>query len=312
MAVSALSTGYTERRSVRFLASAVVAAIISLGAAFGLIKGTELAGRQKLADQVLIDYQKQKLARPVGDVIFLGDSSLGTAVNARLWHSLTGKTASNFALTASYGYAGTLDMLRAILSQHSPTDVVIVQSAAIMRRTPKEYVPSMSSDRTSYLRYFREIWLETMNINEFVASADFVLRKVRGKTVEIRALYIESDYVRQIEHAAKPPTPREFDPEIVNEANLLALTEIASVCHERSIRCVYLHGPLARPYCTQQTAYFARVNALIRSSGLELAQDYPPCLSAGEVGNMIEHTKLSSKDDMTRRIAAILKPYLTE
>ncbi len=312
MTIAELPTGQLERRMPGYIATAALAAVVALTAAFGLIKGTELAGRQKLPHQVLIDYQRQKLAGPIGDVVFLGDSSLGTAVDAALWQSLTGKTATNFALTGSHGYAGTLDMLRAILANHSPTDVVIVQTASMMRRTPKEYVPSMSPDATGFLQRFRDLWLETMNVNEFAASADFLLRRVRGKPTGVNAIGIENDYVLQVDRIAEPPTSREWDPKSINEANLLELTKIASICHQRSLTCVYLHGPLATPYCMQQKTYFARVNALIRSSGLQLAQDHPPCLPPNEVGNSFDHTKLPFKRDMTRRIAAILQPYLTK
>jgi hypothetical protein len=311
VAMAAL-TSDDGRRWGWYLTTTAVAGVAALCGALATIKGSELLGRPKLPDQVLIDYQRQKLKFPVGQVIFLGDSSLGTSVNASLWQSLTGKTASSFALTASYGYAGTLDMLRSILAHHSPTDIVIIQTTAIIRKSPKEHVPSMSADETGYLQHVRDIWLETMTFNQFVDSADFLLRWARGKKTDTKTLGIESDYVRQIESTAKIPTPREFDPKLVNEANLLQLNEIAKVCRERSLTCVYLHGPLASPYCTQEKGYFSRVNALIRSSGLQLAQEYPPCLAPDEVGNMVEHTKLSFKDEMTGRIAAILKPYLTK
>jgi hypothetical protein len=312
MAISEATTHETASRWTGFVAAAVAAAVISLVAAFALIKGTELAGRQKLAHQVLIDYQKQKLSKPVGEVIFLGDSSLGTAVNASLWQSLTGKSASNLALHGSYGYAGTLDMLQAILARHHPTDIVIVQTAAMMKRTPKEFVPLMLTDETGLLQRFRNLWLETMNVNEFAASVDFLLKHLRSKQPDIDDSYIEHDYVRQIDKPAVPPEPGVYDPQLVNEANLLELNKIAAICRERSLTCVYLHGPLASPYCEQEKAYFDRVNALIRSSGLVLAQDHPPCLSPQELGNTYDHTKPAFKDDMTRRIAVILRPYLSK
>jgi hypothetical protein len=312
MAIAVHTSTESRQRWSRFFAISVIATVVALGMAFGLIKGTELAGRHRLPNQVLIDYQKRKLAGPVGDVVFLGDSSLGTAVDASLWKSLTGKTASNFALTGSHGYAGTLDMLRAILKHHSPTDVVIVQTAAMMRRTPKEHVPSMSPDETGYFQRLRERWLETMNINEFVNSAEFLMRRLQGSRRDSPALDIENDYVRQLDRRADGPKPNEFDPASINEANLLTLNAISALCREKSLTCVYLHGPLISPHCTQQTAYFGRVNALILSSGLQLALDHPPCLSSHEVGNTYDHTKPSSKDDMTRRFAEILKPFLSK
>ncbi len=311
MVASEISTLETAGRCPAFLISAAIAMSVALSCAFALIVGTQMTGRQKLAHQVLVDYQKWKLAGPVGDVVFVGDSSLGTAINANLWQSLTGKTATNFALTGAYGYAGTLEMLEAILEDHAPTDVVIFQTADMMMRAPKETVPSMSSKRASFLHRVSELWLDSMNLDELKASIDYVKKIAGGKTPDTDNSVIENDYVLQTNRKAIMPEPGKFDPLLVNDANLLNLNRIATVCRERSLTCIYMHGPLASPFCEQRT-YFDSVNSMIRSSGLALAAEHSLCLSPEQLGNTYDHTATTKKDEMTQRVAEIVRPFLSK
>jgi hypothetical protein len=63
-------------------------------------------GLVEVANHEIYGYQRDKLgtARTI-DIAFVGDSSLGNAINAELFSSLSGHNAVNLALTGSYGSA---------------------------------------------------------------------------------------------------------------------------------------------------------------------------------------------------------------
>ncbi len=63
--------------------------------------------------QKLYDYQLKKLSTQEDvDTIFIGDSSLGNAINADLISRQGSIKALNLALNGNYGYAGPYNMLK--------------------------------------------------------------------------------------------------------------------------------------------------------------------------------------------------------
>src|SRR4051812_2425847 len=75
----------------------------------------------------LYAYQMEKLktAHDI-DTVFLGDSSLGNAIDAKLWDQWTGKKSLNLALTSGYGYQGAYVMLENVLASGlTPKNAII-------------------------------------------------------------------------------------------------------------------------------------------------------------------------------------------
>ncbi len=93
-------------------------------------------GLVEVANHAIYSYQRDKLdaARTI-DIAFVGDSSLGNAIDATLFSSLAGHPAVNLALTGSYGSGGAYNMTYKVLQHHTPGLIVIMQSIDVMRRT---------------------------------------------------------------------------------------------------------------------------------------------------------------------------------
>ena len=147
-----------------WMAGSAAAALVGI---FLLVSLTLHAGRTELPFEVLLDHQRAKLAGDLGSVVFVGDSSLGNAVNAQLFSQLSGSKATNLALTAGYGYQGTLQMIEAVLKHRHPSDFVIVQTPEMMMRRPDpanfDLAPLSTLDP---IARFRRIWLDTMNLDQ--------------------------------------------------------------------------------------------------------------------------------------------------
>ena len=80
----------------RFLLRVSLVFLSGLAGAGGLIGGTLHAGREHFAYQQLVDYQMQKLAKTDVDTVFIGDSSLGNAIDAGEWQRATGNRGREF------------------------------------------------------------------------------------------------------------------------------------------------------------------------------------------------------------------------
>ena len=68
------------------------------------------------------------------DVVLLGDSSLGNAVDARAWSRESGKNVLALPLAGYFGYEGTLNMLRRVLRHDRPELVVVMQTIELASR----------------------------------------------------------------------------------------------------------------------------------------------------------------------------------
>ena len=68
-------------------------------------------------NDVIADYQIQKIDDKEFDeidTIFVGDSSLGNAIDKKLFNSISKLRSENLSLTGSYGIAGSLGMIKKV------------------------------------------------------------------------------------------------------------------------------------------------------------------------------------------------------
>ena len=70
----------------------------------------------KSLQQELVNHQVAKINKN-NDIVFLGDSSLGHAINSNLWSELSDKLTSNMALTGNFSFAGAYAILEEIIEK---------------------------------------------------------------------------------------------------------------------------------------------------------------------------------------------------
>lgn len=242
-----------------------------VSAAFILaLEGCSSAPRSNL--EQLAAYQIGKARQPA-EVIFLGDSSLGYSIDAELWAHLSGKTTTNLALSAAYGYAGDLVMLGKVLETGTPAEVIFMHTADLLQRpTPEAALIDA---------------LKTMTPIAAPGTA------------------IVNDYIAQLASRTYPADTPGFQPASITSVQVPMLREIAAICTEHAIRCTYAHGPLVEPICSRSGDYLAAANAAIEQAGLSVLPGTPLCVPAGQIGDTYDHIEVAAKPEFTLAFARL-------
>jgi hypothetical protein len=124
-----------------------------------------------------------------------------------------------------------------------------------------------------------------------ISERDFVPQR---KPIEITPTLIE----RETPHAPNNPDKLYF------------LREIAALCGERHLNCLYVYGPLLDEICGRSRSYLESASRLIRELGLTPVAGSPICLPADAVGDTVDHVRPAFKLEYTRRYAELLTPLL--
>jgi hypothetical protein len=259
-------------------------------------------------------YQRDKLEHLAAtDVAFFGDSSLGNAIDAALFGNLSGMTATNFALTGTYGAGGAYNMVSLLLARDHPRLIVVMLSPDTMRRADAFtgfYFSADPAQRAS------QSPLAVLELYFSLKAARRTLDEMGHGGLWTAPDPIENDYITQRAHPMRRSLADEVAnnplmPGMVAPAQIGYLGRIAALCRERDIVCVYAQGPIYADYCRHSAAYLTEVAAAVDAAGLTVAADTPVCMEADEVGNSIDHVKPDLKERYTRRYFERLQAFVT-
>ncbi|WP_395676637.1 hypothetical protein [Inquilinus sp.] len=264
----------------------------------------------------LLAYQLEKLDRSVGfDTVFVGDSSLGNAIDTETFDRLTGRRSANLALTGLFGYAGSYNMLRrAVETEPGLRTVVIMQAADMMSRTDdlRGYVLStprvLDPEIPEALRWpVAEAWVgELLDWQTLKLAIRAPLLRLLSRPV--RDIVIENDYVKQA--SSRAPFGPVLQAKDVVPGKLDFLRRIAELCQARNLTCVYAHGPLAAELLDRSHGFFQAADPLIESTGLPLAAPEPVPLADDQIGDTQNHAAPNEKAAMTAFYATMLRPFI--
>jgi hypothetical protein len=299
-------------RYLRFYAAATLGLLVLLGA----WSGREMKESQQF--QWLYHYQLDKLAnlRVPAATVFVGDSSLGNAIDANVFGELAHAPAINLALTGSYGYAGSYNMLRRVLRRFTPHNVVIMHTADMMQRESDDLAYLMSADDTGFslptwsslpflatagLEYLRLIY----NVNVLKSNVSYALSATPPDN-DWRYDYIAQR--PQLTVTAKLVAEQSLAPG-TNPDKPRFLRAIAELCRSERLNCVYVYGPLLQDICAASGYYLAQAAQAVLASGLRVAGKQA-CLPAAMIGDTIDHVGPKFKADSTRFYYRVLAPLL--
>ena len=286
------SSSTFSSEAARYLGVAVLTAVLLVSSIAGISLIGIDRGLVTWKEARLLRYQLDKIAAASRvDILLVGDSALGNAVDARVWSRETGREVLSVPLTGDYGYGGSLNMLRRVLRHHRPELVVVFQSPEIMRR------------HVAYdgLMYTAETLGDIRGIPPWrllgpLATWDIPLNMLanvftpRGPDPDL----ITDDYIRQQMDAAKARAKvvrdaRFLKPAMVHPERAVFLREIGALCARERIVCLYAHGPYVEPECSSIEPYLEKVNALIRASGLIVVPETPVCMPLDDAGDAPDH-----------------------
>ena len=236
------------------------------------------------------------------DTVFVGDSSLGNAIDARYWEELSGRSAVNLSLSGAYGYAGSLNMLRRVLRKARPRAVFIFQTVDMFTR-PIEHEAYLRSAVS--LRPLLEVSpAATLKVYVNLDTAVAVLKRLAFPAEAGQNIDFARDAARQQTTATRAEERyrrRHLRLQDVRTEKLYYLRRLAAFCREERLDCTYVHGPLVESMCRGSVDYLDEVNRLIDSTGLPRARQTPVCLPYADVGDTEDHVRPERRRYYTER-----------
>tara|TARA_B100001121_G_scaffold306644_1_gene326531 strand:- start:1802 stop:2692 length:891 start_codon:yes stop_codon:yes gene_type:complete len=247
----------------------------------------------KSLQQELVNHQLVKINENQ-TTIFLGDSSLGHAINADFWSNLSKQKTSNMALTGNFSFAGSYAFLKEILKKNKNLKtVIIVNNVYSWQENVKfsgfDYISQQKNFFLKYLNYLDKNLYEIKN---------FYFNLIFNKSKKDYSNLIINDFMK---HGVKISEDAKivFESKDFNKNKSHFLKKILKLCIEFNIKCIYLHGPIYEKSCNDKNIeFFNRINQELNS--LKILYDKEiKCLTYDQIGDSLYHTSAKYKDYLT-------------
>jgi hypothetical protein len=251
----------------------------------------------------LLFYQLNKLENNSYETIFLGDSTLGNAIDSKLWEDLTGKSSANLALTGSVSFEGSLALLEKSKMDKLKNVYIFTGTDIWMRPVSQGYDDVNKFDKKKENLYF----LITKNLNQ----NDFkrILRELFNvhKNHEFYPKIV-NDYIKQNNKTDIKKLKFNFDEKKINEQKIFYLKKINKFCVENKIKCIHLHGPIINSFCEkfEYRNYISRVNKILKDNDIIFSPDVI-CINSNEVGDGEDHVGPEYKKKYTIKYLDLIK-----
>ncbi|MEM6328472.1 MAG: hypothetical protein AAF791_15260 [Bacteroidota bacterium] len=269
--------------------------------------------------QVLQAYQEAKLTPDESiEVVFVGDSSLGNAIDTRRFTEATGRESVSLALTGRYGLGGAYGMARRAMEAFpNAATLVVMLSPETFRRpesprglvltTPLAEIPRLGADvRGDALADAFALAVST-EVQRFPFDLAF------GRSVDRRRLLGGEDgrpldYPRQSGSRAQPEVTAFGEVPRGKADGLAALRRLAEA---NGRRVVYVHGPYWEDQLRASGAFLEAAARELTASGVTFVPE-PVGIPTDRLGDAADHVAPESKAAYTARYAEVLAPYLEE
>jgi len=257
----------------------------------------------------LVLYQQERLAAAKGtlDTIFVGDSSLGNAISAKVFDSIAGTHSINLVLSGMFGYAGSFNMLRMALAEHPEIRNVIVMQTAGMMGRPLEWdgyvlsLPTLSLAEVPLRLLPQAIYTTTLLLLDW---------RPLFYTSYANKLQFANDYVKQGPSIRGTPLDAQEEVDPLNPKKSLFLHEIVRMCRERHLNCIYVQGPLRAGLIPLTRRNREAGNNAIRAAGITLALPEPLPIPEAGLGDSNDHVAPAFKPKSTAYYSAHIMPFL--
>jgi len=262
----------------------------------------------------LVIYQKKKLrAAPPSEVILVGDSSLGNAINAQELSRLSGKNCLNLALNGAFGLEGSYEMIKWALDRHPVRKVIVMQTMDILTRKrhnemliyaihgPASLLASNSGDDWENIEGLFEVFFSGRLL---VDSIGALIGRPSSPPLDFA-----DDYVRQ----TAPITLKDAEKDGLNgevrKTQIDWFRRMKSLCESRGVDIIFVHGPIYGPAIAKKPTLVAEIDAATKKSGIP-TDLFVQRMAVEEMGNSIDHVLPAKKDEFTRRYYDRLKDWL--
>lgn len=255
--------------------------------------------------QQLFYYQLKKLKTHKSySTLFIGDSSLGNAIDSDEFSNLSSHTSINGALNGLYGYAGSYNMLKTA-HRYNPNlrNVIVMQTLDMQTR-------KVAMD--GYVRSCTSIsdFTETDDKLDFIKEG---IQYIRSIPLSIWAIKKDSllvnDYIKQ-KGLYKPDSiqiPLSVDK--INTNKSMYLIKIKEYCLQHNLNMIYIHGPLYEEKIAVSHNYINETNRLLNDNNINFIGQTTP-IKRSQLGNTEDHVNPKYKKEFTKIYYEILKNHL--
>jgi hypothetical protein len=256
--------------------------------------------------QRLYKYQTQKIkSNQTFSNLFIGDSSLGNAIDSNEFSILSSQSTVNCALTGLYGYAGSYNILKTVHQFHPELKNVIIMQALDMqtRKVSMEgYVRTINS-----ISDFTELEIEDKI--DFLNKYMSYVRSLPFKFKVNQESIISKDYIKQVGNFNPNRVQHPYSKSDINPNKNKFLTKLKDYCSKHKLNLIYVHGPIFEDKLELSKEYIDSTNKLISSSGIKLIDSVIP-IKRSQLGNTIDHINPKYKKDFTRAYFELVENYL--
>ena len=263
--------------------------------------------------QILYQYQLKKIAsNPDFEVLFVGDSSLGNAIDAEQFFKLSGKKCLNLALTGLYGFAGAYNMVKRAISPSVKTVVLMVSLDMLKRKVSYEgYLMT--------LRKAKDIW-ELSKIEKIRLLASFLelvtspinLMRILKNYIGLnsRQNTIKNDYIKQKSTSAQADKTHGYSA-VFNADKTAFLKKLNKYCQDHQVQLIYIQGPILAIIGKNSNEYISAINKLLASAlpNMVFVKNIM-LIEEDHVGDSIDHVHPKFKKAYTEKYYILIKPHL--
>ncbi|MFV0422243.1 hypothetical protein [Oleidesulfovibrio sp.] len=234
-----------------------------------------ISGFRMIQQDALVRHQIEQIDTEASvQTVFVGDSSLGNAINAPLYSEITGTSSLSLALTGSFGVQGSINMALRAMDQHPEIrNVVIMQTLDVFQRRFGSW-PYATVD-LQLPQTFKSI-----EISEGMSAVDVVMGYVQfvtgfhhfeyGKPDMTAGLSNDTLYTeqskRRFNNGMRTLGRENWITGTPRESVVKALDMFARYCKERGIRCVFVFGPMHEEVVARSQPYLNDTFALLRKT----------------------------------------------
>ena len=279
-------------------------------------------------NDLILRHQIDKIDRLVTsgdqlDFAVLGDSSAGNGIAADVLERISGRRVENFALTGSFGLAGSLHLLRQLHERHGVNHFFLIhspdiwgrilQKEAIFKLMPLESLAEYAGliDGNPNWEFFKYL----LNPQRLADAARYlyggVVRSVKGGKPHSR---IDGDFLAQSEETfanGKKHLESSMEWRTLSLHKLHELHLLQRYCVENKLKCVLMSGPV------HESAYIDLQERMARAFGvLDLSNEYfridmsVHAFPDAWMGDTVDHVDVNQKPVTTRVYWGSMSRYL--
>jgi hypothetical protein len=267
-------------------------------------------------------HQEAKLAAAPAkiDILFLGDSALGNAIDAKRVAALSGKTTLSLALSGgALGLPAIATQLEDIAQRATITNLVIMVSPEDYRRRFGSSVDGFVLANHAHLGRILTIpprfALQAVgSLIRFLFDDGVVTDGWNTLTTGTHDLG-DCEGCAELDYIAQEPNGKLTDDDIkawkgpVKDYDFF-LKRIATLCAQRGINCLYSHGPLIQAVLDLNPGYVAAIDRKLAKAGLQPVSPYPMIIPPDEVGDSVNHVRPDLRGAYTERFYREIAPLL--